>query len=48
MVYANDYIKHCYPIQANLMLDYKEQVLITGIKSNMQCSIYNVLPKKKS
>ena len=29
------------------MVDYKEQVFITGIKANMPCSICHILPKKK-
>lgn len=29
------------------MIDYKEQVLITKIKANMQCLICYILPKKR-
>ena len=37
--YANRFKQRCYPILAGLMVDYKEQVLITGVKANMQCFI---------
>ncbi len=43
---ANNFKRYCYLILATLMVDYKEQVLITGIKANMQCPIYHVLPKE--
>ena len=39
--------RHCYPVLACLMVDYNEQVLITGIKANMHCSISHVLPKER-
>lgn len=45
--YAHDFKQHCYPILASLMIDYKEQVLIIGIKTNIQCSIYYILLKKR-
>ena len=35
LVYINGYKKYCYPILADLIIDYKEQVLITGIKANI-------------
>lgn len=37
--YIDGYKKRCYRILAGLKVDYKEQVLIAGIKPNMQCSI---------
>lgn len=46
MIYA-DGLKHCYYlIFANIIVDYKEQVFITGINLNIQCSIYYVLPQE--
>ena len=44
---ADGFKRHCYSILASLMVDYKEQVLITGIKANMQCSICHVPPKER-
>lgn len=40
--------KQCYyPIFIGLIIDYKKQVLITGIKPNMQCPICYILSKKR-
>ena len=47
LVCANDNKRRCYLILAGLMVDYKEQVLITDIKANMQYSIYHVPPKER-
>ena len=44
---TNSFERHCYPIFLALMVNYKEEVLITGIKANMQCLIFYVLPKKR-
>ena len=46
-MYADGYKRRYYPILAGFMVDYEEQVHITGIKANMEFSIYHVLPKKK-
>ena len=35
LVSANSYNRRCYPVLAGLIVDYKKQVLITGIKANM-------------
>ena len=35
LMYVNGYKKHCYLILTSLMMDYKEQILITGIKTNI-------------
>ena len=45
LMYTNSCKKHCYPILASFMIDYKKQVLITGIKTNIQCYICHILPK---
>ena len=44
---VDSFKQRCYPVFAGLIVDYKEQVLITGIKANMQCSICHVIPKKR-
>ena len=44
---VDDFKRRCYPVLAGLMIDYKEQVLITGVKANMQCFICYVLPKER-
>ena len=44
---ANGFKRYCYLVLAGLMVDYEEQVLITGIKANMQCSICYVPLKKR-
>lgn len=35
LVYIDDYKRYQYPVFAGLMLDYKQQDLITNIKTNM-------------
>ena len=47
MIYTDSLKRHCYPILAGVIVDYKEQVLITGIKTNMQCFVCYVSPKKQ-
>ncbi len=37
----------CYLILAGVMVDYEEQVLIIGIKANVQCSICHVSPQEQ-
>ena len=44
---TNRFKRRCYPVLAGLMVDYEEQVLITGVKANMQCSICHVPPKER-
>lgn len=48
LIYADGYKRYCYPILANLIVDYKKQVFIIGIKANIQYSICYVLPKKEN
>lgn len=43
LVCANSYKKCCYPVLVGLMVDYEEQVLVTGIKANMQYLICHML-----
>ena len=47
LVCANGYKRHCYPVLAGLIVYYEEQILIIGIKVNMQCSICHVPSKEK-
>ena len=44
---TNGFKRRCYPVLAGLMVDYKEQVFITGVKANMQCFICHVLLKER-
>lgn len=44
---ANDFTKRCHPIIGGMMVDYEEQVLITGIKKNRYCSICTVPPDER-
>lgn len=37
----------CHPVIAGFMIDYEEQVLITGIKSGNHCSICQVPPDQR-
>ncbi len=46
-MYADGFKKRCYPILASLMVDYEKQVLITGIKANMQYSICHIPLKER-
>ena len=41
------YIQQCYSIIANISIDYKKQVMIIGIKLEMQYFIYQVPHKKR-
>ena len=40
-------MQKCYPIIAGMSIDYKEQVVITSIKLDMQCSMCQVPPNKR-
>lgn len=42
LISANCYKKRCYSILADFIVDYKERVLIIGIKTNMQYSICHI------
>ena len=43
---ADRYARRCHPIIAGFMVDYEEQTLITGMKSN-QCTICHVKPAER-
>ena len=40
-------VRQCHPIVASMSVDYEEQVVITGIKSGMQCLMCQVPPKER-
>lgn len=43
-----DGLKYHYdPILIGITIDYKEQVLITVIKTNIQCSVCHIFPDKR-
>lgn len=48
LMYVNCYKKHCYLIQADFMIYYKEQVFIIIIEINMQYSICYILQKNEN
>ena len=39
IICANGFKHYCYPILVGVIIDYKEQVFITRIKTNMQYSV---------
>lgn len=45
--YTNSFKQYYYPILAALIIDYEKQVLITGIKANMQYLLYYILQKER-
>ena len=47
LVCVDGYKRRCYLLLAGLIMNYVEQVFITGIKANMECFICHVLLKKK-
>ena len=46
MICANENFRQCHLIVASMSVNYEEQVVIIGIKSGMQCSIYQELSKE--
>ena len=47
MMYTNRRVQQCHHIISDMNVDYKEQVVITSIKSGMQCFICQVSSKKR-
>ena len=43
MICINGLKRHCYAIPAGIIIDYEEQVFISGIKANVQYSVCHVL-----
>lgn len=48
LVCVNSYKKYYYSVLAGFIINYKNQVFITGIKINMQYPICYVYQKKKN
>ena len=46
-MYTDGYKHYCYLILTGFMVNYKEQVFIIGIKTNMQYLICYILLKEK-
>ena len=46
LMYADNYKTRCYPVLAGFILEYKKQILLTGLKVNIQCSICYVSLKE--
>ena len=44
---ADGFTRRYHPIMGGMMVDYEEQVLITGIKKNRHCSICRVRPNER-
>jgi hypothetical protein len=47
MQYIDGFIQQYYPIFAGFMVDYKEQVVLTEVKSGQYCIIYYILSYKR-
>ncbi len=47
MMCADRHVRQCYPIIVSMSINYEEQVVITGIRSGMQYSMYQVPPKER-
>jgi len=48
LVYCADgQIRRCFPVLSNIIADYEEQALITGIKSGRHCPICQVHPDER-
>lgn len=47
MMCAHKNVQQCHPIITSISVNYEEQVIITGIKLGMQCSICLVPPNKR-
>lgn len=47
MICVDGNVRQCQPIVAGMTVDYEEHVVITGIKSGMQCSMCQIPPEKR-
>ncbi len=47
IICVNDLTRKCYSIIVEFMMNYEEQILITSIKKNQQCFIYQILSQKR-
>ena len=46
MICADGLKRRCYLILIGVIVDYKEQVLIIGIKTNVQCFVCYIPPQE--
>ena len=46
MIWIDENMQKCHPIITSISINYKEQVMITSIKSGIQCTICQVPPNK--
>lgn len=46
MICPNNNVQKCHLITASKNVNYKEQVMISSIKSDMKCSMYQVTPNQ--
>ena len=46
-LYTNSQDRHCFPLLAVFMANYKEQVMLIGIKSGCKYSTYYVYTNKR-
>ena len=44
---ADGFERRCFPVLAGCLMDYEEQVILTGVKSNRHCTICHVHPKNR-
>ena len=44
---ADGWTRRCFPVIAAMALDYEEQVKITGVKSNIHCTICTIPPNQR-
>ncbi len=47
MMFADGNVRQCHLIIAGMSVNYKEQVVITGIKSGMQYSMCQIPPNER-
>ena len=47
IVCIDDFTRKCHSIIVEFMINYEEQILITNIKKNQQCFIYQILFQKR-
>lgn len=47
LIFANCYKRHYYLVLAGFIVDYKEQIFIIIIKTNIEYWIFNVHQKKR-
>lgn len=46
MMCADKNVQQCHPIIGDMSVNYKEQIVIMGIKSGIQCLMCHIPPEK--